>query len=830
MNSTNRPLGAHRARAAAQTARRDEFPQVLHALLRSTASLSPSLPLACRTPMAAAVLALLAPVAFAQQADAPAPDPTLKLSPELKPPARRNGPLPVILLADKIQGRPDIDAVAEGRVEVRRGGTVVRADHVTYEVADDLAKASGQVRISRDGNIFSGPELELHLQRFQGFFREPDYFIERAQAGGHASQVNFIDADRAEALNATYTSCPRDGSGDPAWLLSTDRVHMDFETNTGVAEGAVVRFYGVPILAAPVLSFPLTDERKSGWLPPVMDFDSKSGLQFGVPYYWNIAPNRDATLTPSVLTRRGLNLQGEFRYLQPSFQGRIDWNVLPNDRLTGTARQALQFEHEGQTVGSLHYQANLLRVSDDAFWKDFPRAVPSTTPRLLPLDLQADRPLPAIPGDWGLYARVHRWQVLNPADASTSAISPPYDRAPQLGIRGGGRLPGGLDYSLQSELNRFELAEGSGTTAQRPSSGTRVHMLGSLSWPLDLPGGWLIPRLSFNAASYRYRHTPTGSGDVDGRASRVIPSFSLDTGLVFERNSRWFGHAMRQTLEPRLLYVNTPYRAQSQLPNFDAAGKDFNEISVYSENAFAGVDRVSDTHQLAAGVTTRWLDAQTGVEAMRLGIVQRYLFRPQRITPAPEGGEAVEGEPLSQRLSDVLLLGSSTIWPHWTLNAALQYNPDSGRPVRSITGVRYSPGPFRTVNVNYRFTRGSTEQVELGWQWPLFQPRAAATSSSGSCTGSWYSAGRLSYSMRDSRLTDSLAGVEYDAGCWIGRIVVERVSTGRSEATTHVMLQLELVGLSRLGSNPLKALKDNIPGYRMLREERASPAANAIYD
>ncbi|MED5621509.1 LPS-assembly protein LptD [Ideonella sp. BN130291] len=788
-----------------------------------------------RSPLAAAALAMLAQAALAQAQPEALPGTTLKVSPELRPASRRDGsaPLPIILLADKIQGRPDLDAFAEGHVEMRRDGTVVRADRFTYDVADDLAKASGNVSISRDGNRFSGPELQLHVQRFEGFFVQPDYYLAVTQAGGHAERVNFIGPQRAEAINATYTSCPRDGSQDPAWLLSTDRVRMDFETNTGIAEGAVVRFYGVPILAAPVLSFPLTDDRKSGWLPPSMNLDSKSGVELGVPYYWNIAPNRDATFTPTVMTRRGVALDTEFRYLQPGFRGRVDWNVLPNDRLTGRSRQAVLFEHEGDTVGAVHYRADLLRVSDDGYWRDFPRAVPSLTPRLLPLDVQADRNVSALNGDWRLYARVQRWQLLNPDDGSTSIVAPPYDRAPQLGFSGFGRLGAGrgaLEYSLESELNHFELAEGQGTSAQRPTRGTRVHVVSALAWPFSLPGGWITPRLSVNAADYRYTYRDGSTGpELEGRGSRTVPTFSVDSGMVFERNSRWFGRAMRQTLEPRLLYVNTPYRAQSQLPNFDAAGKDFNEISVYSDNAFAGVDRVSDTHQLAAGVTTRWLDAQTGVEAMRLGIVQRYLFRDQQITPAPQGGVAVEGEPLTQPLSDVLLLASSTIWPHWTVSGAVQYNPDTSRVVRSVTGVRYSPGPFRTVNLNYRFTRGSLEQAELGWQWPIYQS-ARDKNSSGSCSGSWYGVGRLNYSMRDRRLTDSLVGMEYDAGCWIGRVVAERVSTGRSEATTRLMLQLELVGLSRLGSNPLRALKDNIPGYRLLREERGKDAAGATYD
>ncbi|MEO7056462.1 MAG: LPS assembly protein LptD, partial [Caldimonas sp.] len=269
----------------------------------------------------------------------------------------------------------------------------------------------------------------------------------------------------------------------------------------------------------------------------------------------------------------------------------------------------------------------------------------------------------------------------------------------------------------------------------------------------------------------------------------------------------------------RLLYVNTPFRRQDNLPNFDAAGKDFNFDSIFTENSFSGVDRVSDAHQLTAGLTTRILDPQTGAEALRLGIVQRYLFRDQRVTP--------DQKPLTTRFSDVLVLGSTTLVPRWTFDASAQYNPDSQRIERSLAGFRYSPGPFRTVGLNYRLTRGLSEQVELGWQWPVYgqtppTDRSESAAASGRCGGTLYSVGRVNYSTRDSRITDSIAGFEYDAGCWIGRIVAERLSTGRSEATTRLLVQLELVGLSRLGSNPLKVLKDNVTGYQLLREERTS--------
>ena len=775
---------------------------------------------------------LAAQMARAQEGPEILPGTALRPSPALQAPASRTSDkLPVILQADQIRARPDLDAVAEGHVELRRGGTVIRADRLSYDNADDLAKARGNVRISQAGNVFSGPEVQLHLQRFEGYFDQPDYFFAATQAGGHAQRIDFLGDHRIDAVGATYTSCPRDGSGDPPWLLSSDRVKMDFDTNTGVAEGAVLRFYGVPILGAPVMSFPLSDARKSGLLPPLMNFDTKSGFVVGVPYYWNIAPNRDATFTPTVMTRRGFALDTEFRYLEPSFHGLVDLNVLPDDRVSHETRRSLQLQHEGDTLMGLHYQANLLRVSDDAYWKDFPRSVPSLTPRLLALDALADRGFTFAGSDWLTYARVQRWQVLNNADP-TSLIDAPYERSPQVGVRGSGRVGGwagnGLEYSLETEVNRFTLPDTVNTAGRL--TGDRWHALGSLSWPVSIPGGWLTPRLTVNAASYA---TDQAMSDGRRRASRVIPTFSVDSGFVFERDSRWFGQPMRQTLEPRLLYVNTPYRNQSSLPNFDAVGKDFNDISVYSENAFAGVDRVSDAHQLTAGVTTRWLDAKTGAETMRLGIAQRYLFRTQQITPSTEGGLTTEGGPTDQRFSDVLLLASSTLIPHWTVDGSLQYSPDSSRVSRSLMGVRYSPGPFRTVSMHYRYTRNASEQVDVGWQWPIYGPaRKPGSGGGGSCTGSWYSVGWLNYNKRDSRLTDSLIGLEYDAGCWIGRVVAERVSTGRTEATTRVGIQLEFVGLSKLnlGANPLKVLKDNIAGYRLLREERTEPSASQIYD
>jgi len=763
-----------------------------------------------------------APAASAAASDASAAI-ELRRADVLQPPPRGDAArqLPIILRAGEVRGRPDIDAAAEGDVEFRRGGIVIRADKLTYDQAEDLARATGHVVVTRDGNVFSGPELQLKVERFEGFFRTPTYRFARTGAGGKARLIEFIDDQRAAATDATYSSCTiADGDGEPVWILKAGELRIDTETNEGIARDAVLRFYGVPILASPVLSFPLSDERKSGFLPPSFGIDSRSGVQLAIPYYWNIAPNRDATFTMEESLRRGPSLDSEFRYLEPTFSGLVDAKVLPNDRVVDRSRYSLRAEHDGSLPYGVYSQLRVMRVSDDDYWKDFPGEIKSLTPRLLQSDLLLSRPF----GDWSAYARTLRWQVLQTEDPTTRIISP-YERAPQIGARYAGPWRGGFDVGFETEVNRF--ANPDDRVLVERQTGVRTHALGSIARPFVWPGWSVTPKVLFNAATYSL-DLPLADGSRS--ASRVIPTVIVDSAWTFERETELFGRAVRQTLEPRLFYVNTPYRGQQDLPNFDSAAKDFNFDSLFTENQFSGIDRVSDSHQLSAGVISRVLDPETGAESLRVGIAERYRFRDQRVTP--------DNVLLTQRFSDVLVFGSTSLVPRWNFDTAVQFNPDSHRIERSLAAMRYSPGPYRTVGLTYRLTRGLSEQVELGWQWPVYGPGRAGEGGEGGerpapsqgCGGTLYSVGHVNYSTRDSRLTDSIVGLEYDAGCWIGRVVVERLSTGRSEATTRLLLQLELVGLSRIGSNPLRVLKDNVPGYQLLREERTSTSPFTPYD
>ena len=490
------------------------------------------------------------------------------------------------------------------------------------------------------------------------------------------------------------------------------------------------------------------------------------------------------------------------------------------------SRYALFVSHEGEWGGeSLRYGLSAQLASDDTYWKDFSGYLPSFTPRLLPQSAHVRRQWSPAPGVVvENYARVQSWQVLQDAGAP---ITPPYQRLPQLGMRVDAQVWDGLRYELELEANRFSLGNlpgGVATSITRPQEGTRLHAVQALSWPLDPGWGWFTPRLALNTASYRYSYLKTAEDPatllddttaigqtLHLRASRSVPTFSLDAGLRFERDANPFGQALVQTLEPRLHYVRTPRRDQADLPLFDTAGSDFNAVSIYADNAFTGVDRVSDAHQITLGATSRLLNRDNGVEHLRLGAAQRYLLREQELTTDGSNGSS------AGKFSDLLLFGSGRVGDAWHLDSTLQYNLDLKRPIRTIAALRYQPAPFQTLAATYRYTRNLSEQVELGWQWPIY--RSSGASASGGCHGVLYGVGRVSYDLQDNRLTDTLAGLEYDAGCWILRVVADRTSTGQSDATTRLMLQLELVGLSRLGSNPLKALKDNIPGYRLLRDD-----------
>jgi len=732
-------------------------------------------------------------------------------------PADAHGQRPTFMRADMVRGQAERQITLEGAAELRRGDSVIRADRIDYQQPSDLARATGKVLVNQAGNRFEGPRLELRVDAFEGFFEAPRFELLRNQAHGSAERVDFIDERRAIIRGASYSTCRRDGLPDwmPDWVLRASSLRIDQDAEIGEAEDAQLSFMGVSLPALPGISFPLTDRRKSGWLPPTLGLDSISGLELTVPYYLNLAPNRDATLLPTVMTKRGVNLGAELRYLEARHRGQAQLNWMPNDRLRGRDRWGLALGHDGSWPawqGALGLYLNHNRVSDDNYWRDFSRSGSSLTQRLLPSDLLATWQR----GPLTLMARRLSWQTLQDPG---SPIVPPYDRAPQLqAVYDTDHLPAGLRMRLEADHTHFRSVRA--LTGQ--PDGRRTYLLAQLTRPWQLPGGYITPRLQWHETRYQL-DTPLAGGAREAR--RGVPTFSVDAGLVFERDARLFGRDWQQTLEPRVFYVHTPYRDQSLLPNYDSAANDFNFATIFTENAFGGHDRIADSRLLTLGATTRLLEPATGAEVARFALAQRLRYADQRVT--------LPGQPpVTDRLSDLLAGAAFTLDDRWAVESTLQFNPKTRRSVRATAGARYTPGPYRVLNMAYRLQRGSSEQLDLGWQWPLSLQPADLTAAPGGGLGAgrWYSVGRLNLSLKDRRLVDSVLGLEYDGGCWVGRIVFERLQSGSTSSSKRVLFQLEFIGLARLGTNALGALRENIPRYQMLRDRSPLPSRFSQYD
>jgi LPS-assembly protein len=717
--------------------------------------------------------------ASAADAAQPGTVPGIKLSQQKK--------MPITLEADQLRGRINLDVEASGAVELKQGTLKLNTEQLYFLEPEQEVTSIGPVRFEKDGDIIEGDDLRYDIDDDTGHMTGPTFRLattpERKRAGrGDAQRIDFLGARRERMTDSRYTTC---AVGQDDWFLHVKDLDLDRTTEVGTARNASVEFMGVPLLYLPWVSFPLSDKRKTGFLPPVIGTTGRSGLEVSVPYYWNIAPNMDATFIPRILSKRGIQLQNEFRYLWPMFAGELHADVLPHDRAVGSNRDFLALRHDHNLTRGWTGRLNVQRASDDNYFRDLSTRVVDTSTTNLPRDGE----LRYGNENWIFSTRVLSYQTLQDPDP-TKRIEIPYRLRPQLLLLG--NKPGyyGADLNLESELTQFD----------HPSktNGQRFLIYPSLSYPMANNFSFVTPKLGYHYT--RYKLTDNFSGD--SQLTRGMPIFSVDSGLFFEREFDYKLRPYRQTLEPRLYYVRIPFRDQSQFPKFSTSESDFNFAQIFTENQFVGGDRINDANQLTAALTTRFIEDETGIERLRAAIGQRYYFDTQRVTldnPAREG-----------RSSDILAALSGRLSTKWSLDVAVQYNPNENRTEKLSAGARYNPGRGKVINLAYR-SRTATpalpdaiHQIDLSGQWPI--------------TARWYGLGRMNYSLRDRKVVEGLAGLEYNKDCWALRLVAHRLAIAQQQVSTSFFVQLELNGLSRLGNNPLEALKENIPGYMKSQE------------
>jgi LPS-assembly protein len=672
--------------------------------------------------------------------------------------------------AGKAEVSRDGAALFTDDVLIQRGNRSLTAGSARYDPATQSLDVTGTVEY-RDPNFsIRGEGAEYDTAAEQVRFDGAAFDLPLRPARGSADQIT-IGRDRVVDLkNVAYTTCPPDKTD---WQLLARDITLDVEKGFGTARSAKLEFKNIPILYIPYITFPITPVRKSGLLIPNFRQSERTGTDIAAPYYFNLAPNYDLTLTPRILTKRGFELGSVFRYLLPASNGTLLAEFLPNDSEANRNRSHFDFRHESLFGGGWRLLADIETVSDDFYFEDLGNSLGIAS--LTHLDRRVD--LEYLTRQWSFLARFQDYQTI---DSAIVAEDQPYKRLPQLAFRG--EWPGRrVTFAANAELASFDRDTG--------VTGWRFDTEPELKLRLEHRGMYLTPAVSVRHTSYALDNTQPGADD---RPSRTLPMASVDTGLTLERSAgrsrRWI-----QTVEPRVLFAHVPFAKQDDLPVFDTIVPDFNLVQLFRRYRYLGADRIADTDQLSFGVTTR-LISESGEERLTATVGQtRYLSNTGVTLPGDTTASALS--------SDYIAELGVRLYKQWNLDLGYQWNSGAAATTRAEARFQYRPDDQRVLNLAYRFRQGALEQGDLSFAWPA--------------GGRWRFVGRYNYSFQDNANLERFAGVEYEACCWRLRVVGRRFITRRTgESDSAVALQLELKGFTNVGDTADKLLERGILGYR----------------
>ncbi|HUG57540.1 MAG TPA: LPS-assembly protein LptD [Candidimonas sp.] len=751
-------------------------------------------------------------------ADARASMPQLKVAPNLQ--IHRNikdEDISSFLVGDKMESDPDGLVKLTGKAEVRRIDSVVKGDYIDYQRSTGQVRVRGNGLIMRDANIVTGPEVDYNINSETGEVTDPNFWLGATGGSGKATRADILSRDHMRLTDVTYSGCP---CPDPSWYIKSSRVDLHYEDNEGVARNGVLYFKDVPVLYSPYLTFPIRKERKSGFLIPTYGTSSSGGFEVSVPYYFNIAPNYDMTLTPRYMAKRGTQLGGEFRYMGPSYSGQAYGTYLGNDKVADRKRWYYGWQHAQSLGGGVNASFDVRHVSDDDYFRDFSS---------LGLNEATNTYLPSNAGlSWSGYkyfnASLYAYSYQTLQDSTSSYLTPQYNKLPELYVRGARYNWGGFDVQSDNYATRFEMPFYSGSIDKFSyykdnrvaPNGTRYSSYTTVAYPIVRAGWYVTPKVGLHMSQYNTDWFPSQLPQYVGypkTQSRVLPIMSIDSGMTFERDASLFGNAAIQTLEPRVYYLNVPYTDQSQIPVYDTGIASFNFSQAFDENIFSGGwDRIAEANQVTVGLTTRWLDADSGFERLSLSAAQRIYFSDQRVTLG------VGDKPRTDKKSDYLVGVNAALTDTLNVRFDAQFNPESNERNRMTAGFRWEPKRLATLSASYRYERdpryytdpnfsdandNTRDQVSVAGQWPL--------------TNKIYALGRYDYSLQEKRSTQSIFGLEYKGDCcWVGRVVMQRYAVSREQVNTAMFFQLELSGLGSLGTDPMRLLSDRIAGYRSI--------------
>ena len=697
---------------------------------------------------------------------------TVPNRPELSPPTDES----LQLFADEVQIKEKLGlSTFTGKVILQRADQILSTPTISYDRNQDIIDTEEEFIFWGKNFIINGSAIKLYPEK-RSEIENANYWLLDRRIRGHAAKLIQESEDIFHLEQASYTTCDADNE---VWNLFAEKMTLDRNTSEGTAHNITINILDIPVFYFPYISFPIGNQRKSGFLAPNIGSSDEAGTEFSIPYYLNLAPNYDATITPRYMSRRGLLLETEFRYLTPKNTGRLELEYIPYDQAFGDNRSSALFQHNGFINKRWITELNINYTSDRRFFEELGTNI--SVASIIHLERRGD--LRYIGDGWQALGRLQTFQTLDPNPAAQ-----PYHRLPQFLVQT--TLPKRnrqFNFGLKAEWVQFER----NIEIMDAPTGRRIDVQPTISFPWRTPGTFIQPKLSLRYTIYDLDNLTT----TDNKSpDRFLGTFSTDSGLFFERDLNLANTNFIQTLEPRLFYRYTPYKDQTNIPIFDTAEYDLSFLQLFRDNNFAGSDRVDDAHQISFGISSRLLETTNGMEYFRASLGQAYYFKERRVT-LPEQLEKLDAS------SNIILELATQLSKQWQITSTMRWNPHENETEHSVLRVRYRPDKKRIFNLSYRLREQILEQTDLSFHW-LVNSR-------------WNVLGRWNYSMPTEKFLDSFLGIEYQSCCWAVRAITRRY-INKIDGDGYLngfFLQFHLKGLGSVGKNANSFLEQGIPGY-----------------
>ncbi|MEG5264459.1 LPS-assembly protein LptD [Pseudomonas sp. JDS28PS106] len=763
-------------------------------------------------------------------------------------------------------------ATLAGDVVLRQGSMQVQAQEAALHQAENRGELNGDVRLRDNGALIVGDKAELQLDTGEARVDNAEYVLHKSNIRGNALYAKRAENAIIRLKDGTYTSCE---PGSNAWTLKGNNITLNPATGFGTATNVTLRVKDVPVFYTPYIYFPIDDRRQSGFLPPTIASDSDNGFTLVTPYYFNLAPNYDATLYPRYMTKRGLLMEGEFRYLTKSSEGQVGGAYLNDendDRKLQSdyekTRWMLNWQHKGGLDSRWLTEVDYTDISDPYYFQDLDTDQIGVTST----DFVNQQGALTYRGE-GYTARLNAQQY----KLATVSYITPYNRMPQLTLDG--RLPfkpGGLQFDYQTELVRFErdlrngryLNEDGGpfnadgtvgeprldnnVTGLARANGNRLNLAPAVSLPMNWTYGFLKPQLKYVYTQYDLDLDSQGKTSLQSgekyrsSQSRSVPIFSVDSGLYFDRDTQWFGKDYRQTLEPRLFYLYVPEKDQSDIPVFDTGETTFNYASLFRDNRFSGNDRIGDENKLSLGITNRWIE-DNGFERQRFSIGQAFYFADRKVQLP--GIVFADRDDAQANVSPYALEYEYRYNRDWRFTSDFNWDPDS-RSTRSGSAMfHYQPAdnPGKIINAGYRYRNDQVRYDQTTGKWTVGGGDYGTPGTPGYVKDyykiqqhdfsviwpiipQWSLISRWQYDYNRDRTLEAFGGFEYDNCCWKLRLInrywvdydeYSQEAPQNEKGDRGIFLQIVLKGLGGVtGAKVESFLDQGIQGYRE-REDQA---------